>query len=107
MESMNITIDTILAIAGGISIVGGAWAVICRWISPAFKITRRVEILERKADNDFRMLVGLSEMNSAQNRAVVRLINHMINGNGVKEMQETQKELLDTIMEQNFKTSEK
>ncbi len=43
------TIQTILAICGGISVIGGAAAVIHKWIAPAVKLNDRVETLERHA----------------------------------------------------------
>ena len=39
-------IQTILAICGGISIIGGAGAVIVKVIKPAFHLTARVQKLE-------------------------------------------------------------
>lgn len=41
-----ITIKTILAICGGISIVGGAIAVIHRWLNPAINLKNKVEELD-------------------------------------------------------------
>ncbi len=38
--------EQILAICGGISIIGGAGAVIYKIIHPAFKFSNRVELLE-------------------------------------------------------------
>ena len=43
MEAMQL----ILAICGGVSIVGGAAAVIHKWINPAIRLNKRVEILEK------------------------------------------------------------
>ena len=45
-------IQFFLTICGGISIVGGAAAVIVKWIAPAFRLNRRVEVLE---DHDRRV----------------------------------------------------
>lgn len=52
MGAMEI-IQTILAICGGISIIGGAVAVIHNWISPAIKLNDRVETLERHDRRDY------------------------------------------------------
>lgn len=40
------TIQAILAVCGGISVIGGAVAVIHKWISPAIKLTTRVKSLK-------------------------------------------------------------
>lgn len=47
------TIQTILAICGGISVIGGAAAVIHKWIAPAFRMNSRVEALERHDKRDY------------------------------------------------------
>ena len=47
------TIQTILAICGGISVIGGAAAVIHKWIAPAVKLNDRVETLERHDKRDY------------------------------------------------------
>ena len=43
-------IQTILAICGGISIIGGAGAVIVKVIKPAFHLTARVQKLEEHSE---------------------------------------------------------
>ena len=48
------TVQTILAICGGISVIGGAAAVIHKWIAPAVKLNDRVETLERHDKRDLR-----------------------------------------------------
>ena len=47
------TIQTILAVCGGISVVGGAAAVIKKWIAPAVKLNDRVKVLGDNDTNDF------------------------------------------------------
>ena len=54
-------IQTILAICGGISIIGGAGAVIVKVIKPAFHLTARVQKLEEHSDKDYKRLVALGK----------------------------------------------
>ena len=58
-------IETILAICGGISIIGGAGAVIVKVIKPAFHLTARVQKLEEHSDKDYKRLVALENMETA------------------------------------------
>ena len=46
-------INTFLAICGGISIVGGAIAVVWKAIKPTVNLGKRVEVLEEKSNKDF------------------------------------------------------
>lgn len=43
-------VQIFLSICGGVSIVGGAAAVIFKWITPAFRLNKRVETLEEHLD---------------------------------------------------------
>ncbi len=87
----------ILAICGGISIVGGAGAWIYKVIRPFFLLNKRVEVLEEKADKDYRLLQKMSEGNRTQNRLLLSIINHMIDGNNIERMKETRDELTDLL----------
>ena len=44
--SISEFVQIFLSICGGVSIVGGAAAVIFKWITPAFRLNKRVETLE-------------------------------------------------------------
>ena len=55
------TIQTILAVCGGISVVGSAAAVIKKWIAPAVKLNDRVKILEEHDKNDFEAINDIKE----------------------------------------------
>ena len=55
------TIQTILAICGGISVIGGAAAVIHKWIAPAVKLNDRVETLERHDKRDYEAMQEIKE----------------------------------------------
>lgn len=48
--SISEFVQIFLSICGGVSIVGGAAAVIFKWITPAFRLNKRVETLEEHLD---------------------------------------------------------
>ena len=61
-------IEQILAVCGGISIIGGAGAVIYKIIYPALQFSQRVEQLEEHSENDYQRLKGLEEMQKQQSK---------------------------------------
>ena len=54
-------IQFFLSICGGVSIIGGAVAVIFKWITPAFRLNKRVGILEDHDKRDFEALKRIAE----------------------------------------------
>lgn len=48
--SISEFVQIFLSICGGVSIIGGAAAVIFKWITPAFRLNKRVETLEEHLD---------------------------------------------------------
>ena len=99
MQNLTITISTILAVCGGISVIGGAGALNHKWIRPAVKLNNRVCELERKVGNDYKVLHRLDKTNSAQSMAMISLINHMIDGNGIEKMKVTRDKLIEVLAE--------
>ncbi len=97
-------VTTLLAICGGVSVIGGAWAVVAKFLSPAVKLHVTVqnqqkqiaEIIE-KLDNDFRLLKECKEVDRLICRSLLDITNHMIYGNHTSDMKKTQKALLDYL----------
>ena len=54
--SISEFVQIFLSICGGVSIVGGAAAVIFKWIAPAFRLNKRVERLEEHDKRDYESL---------------------------------------------------
>ena len=75
------TVQLLLSICGGISIIGGAVAVIHKWISPAIKLNERVEVLEQP-ERDSMILEVLSTMLDSQ-----------ISGNNTEQLKKTREKL--------------
>ena len=67
-------IQFFLSVCGGVSIIGGAAAVIFKWITPAFRLNKRVETLEEHDKRDYESLqriAGARFINSGS------IINHV------------------------------
>lgn len=95
------TINAILAICGGISIIGGAIAVIWKWIKPAVSFKKRIERLEEKADNDYESIKRIEDMQAAMCQAMIAIMDHDITGNHVEGLKKTKADLVKKLTE-NF-----
>ena len=96
---MDITefIQFFLAICGGISLVGGAAAVIFRWIAPAFRLNKRVEVLEDHDKRDFEALKRIEERDALILKVLSTMLDSQITGNNVEELKKTKKELTEYL----------
>lgn len=95
-------IQEFLAICGGISIIGGAAAVIHRWIAPAVKLNERVEVLEDHDQKNFETLKRISERDSLILEVLLTMLDSQITGNNVEQLKKT-KEKLTAYLAQNQK----
>ena len=84
--SISEFVQIFLSICGGVSIVGGAAAVIFKWITPAFRLNKRVERLEEHDKRDSLILEVLSTMLDSQ-----------ISGNNVEELKKTKQKLTEYL----------
>lgn len=91
--------QTLLSICGAVSIVGGAGAIIVKVIKPAFKLSKRVELLEQYNQADYQRLKALEEMQKQQSKSLAAMLNHQITGNGIENMKKIRDELLESIID--------
>ena len=92
-------LQQILAICCGISLIGGAGAVIYKIIYPALQFSNRVSQLEEHSENDYQRLKGLEEMQKQQSKCLAAMLNHQITGNGIESMKKIRDELLESIID--------
>lgn len=104
MESINITLETILALFGGITVLAGGVKVIIGLTSPFKKLHKRVEVVEHRVDshegylrNDKASIDELSMSIKENRRMNIALLNHFIDGNGVEHMKEMRDTLQDKL----------
>lgn len=86
-------IQFFLSICGGVSIVGGAAAVIFKWIAPALRLNKRVEILEDHDKRDFETLKRIAERDSLILEVLSTMLDSQINGDNVEELKKTKQKL--------------
>lgn len=91
------TMQTILSICGGISIVGGAAAVVFKWITPAFRLNKRVETLEEHDKRDYESLQRIAERDSLILEVLSTMLDSQISGNNVEELKKTKQKLTEYL----------
>ena len=94
------TVQLLLSICGGITIIGGAVAVIRKWISPAIKLNKRVEVLEQHDRQDFETLKRISERDSMILEVLSTMLDSQISGNNTDQLKKT-RETLTQYLAQN------
>ena len=85
--------QTLLAVAGGIVLIGNAAALIYKWLRPAYQLTQRVKTLEEHDRKDYETIEALRELSKAQCSALLSIINHMIDGNNKEDMKKTREQI--------------
>lgn len=113
MDLMNFA-DTFLKICGGISVIGGAGAIIWRCVSPAVKMKDRVERLEEiadpglkdriesledKADKDYKAILKLHELQAGMCQGIIAIMNHEIDGNHIEGLKKRRDDLIEMLTE--------
>lgn len=91
--SISEFIQVFLSICGGVSIVGGAAAVIFRWITPAFRLNKRVEVLEDHDRRDYENLKRIADRDSLILEVLSTMLDSQISGNNVEELKKMKQKL--------------
>ena len=86
-------IQFFLSICGGVSIIGGAAAGIFKWIAPAFRLNKRVEILEDHDKRDFETLKRIAERDSLILEVMSTMLDSQISSDNVEELKKTKQKL--------------
>lgn len=87
-------INTFLAICGGISIVGGAVAIIWKAVNPAVKLGKRVEVLEKKSKNDYESIEDIKSAQSLLCQGMIAMIDAQLSGNNVENLKKTKDNMI-------------
>ncbi|NBI65081.1 CTP synthase [Clostridiales bacterium] len=92
-------LQTLLAIGGGIVLIGNVGSVFYKAFHPAAQVKRDVEELKDHDRKDFEAIQHLNKMNKAQCSLLLSMINHMIDGNGIEKMKETRDDIQKMLSE--------
>lgn len=88
---------TILELCSIIIAIGGAGAVLARWLSPGFKLAKRVDKLEIAVS----AMTDIKEMNSMLCRGMMSLIEHELTGNGIDKLKTVKNEIQDYLIDRS------
>lgn len=102
------TIQTILAICGGISVIGGAAAVLSgaykKYKKPTSDLESRIVVIEsdikeikRKLDNDYDSIKSNRDDMNLLMRSLFCLIENKITGNNIEGLKKTRDELINAL----------
>lgn len=91
--SISEFVQIFLSICGGVSIIGGAAAVIFKWITPAFRLNKRVETLEEHDRRDYESLQRIAERDSLILEVLSTMLDSQISGNNVEELKKQNRSL--------------
>lgn len=86
-------IVVLLAIAGGITVIGNAAKTLRDWFKPATDLQSRMEQAESHIDNDNKRLNSLEESNKLLLRGMNVLIEHEVTGNHTEELERVQADI--------------
>lgn len=91
--SISEFVQIFLSICGGVSIIGGAAAVIFKWITPAFRLNKRVETLEEHDRRDYESLRRIAERDSLILEVLSTMLDSQISGHNVEELKKQNRSL--------------
>lgn len=91
--SISEFVQIFLSICGGVSIIGGAAAVIFKWITPALRLNKRVGTLEEHDRRDYESLRRIAERDSLILEVLSTMLDSQISGNNVEELKKTKQKL--------------
>lgn len=92
-------INQILAVCGGISIIGGAVAVVFGWLKPALKLGDRVNKLEENGKKDYKRYQKLEETQALLCQGMIALIDNQITGNNIEGLKKTKEAMIKHLSE--------
>lgn len=90
--------QTVLAICGGVSIIGGAIKLIISAFSPYKKLVKEVNEHDEKLSSDDDRLKALEDGNKMLLKCQLVVIEHLATGNHIDKLKETQEELQEFLI---------
>ena len=92
-------INTFLAICGGVTVVGGTIAVICKAVNPAVNLGKRVEVLEEKSAKDYEAINDIKDAQSILCQGMIALIDSRLTGNNEENLKKTKDSMIRYLAE--------
>lgn len=96
---MIITWNDILAISSAIVVVGGGVGYIAKLIKPVKALKSTVESHSKMLDRDNKRFLELEDATKVQNKVLLALVSHEINGNSIDKLKQAKESLEDYLIE--------
>ena len=93
-------INAVLAVCGGISIIGGAGVVVWKVVRPALSMSRRLETVEARTERDYKELREISARDSLILETLSTMLDSQITGNNVEQLKEQKRKLISYLAKQ-------
>lgn len=90
---------TFLAWGGAIVLFGNICGVIYKLVKPGIAMREKVRELDMHDKTDYKRLAHLEDQNREQCKALLAIINHMIDGNHVEQMKKTRESIINLLDE--------
>jgi len=90
--------QTVLAICGGVSIIGGAIKLIISTFNPYKKLIKEVDEHDEKLSNNDDRLKELEDGTKMLLKCQLVVIEHLTTGNHIDKLKETQEELQEFLI---------
>lgn len=95
----------IAAILAGIVLITNAAVALYKWVAPAIKAKKtmeeheeRLKKIEEHEKQDLETLKEIKVYQRSQTKAVLSIVNHMLDGNGVEKLKESREDLTELLL---------
>ena len=96
---MQITWDKLLAVFGGISIIGGGMLMIKHWISPALKYSHRLTAIEKERKQDRDSIQDIQQCNQLLCKGMLALMESQLTGNNHEKLKVVKDQMQEYLIE--------
>ena len=87
-----------LWVVGVIAAIGAASTYIAKAVKPARDLTKRLDVCEKKLDNDNKRLIEQEEGTRVICKAMLALLDHAVTGNSVERIKDARTTLSDYLI---------
>ncbi len=98
MENTSITIQTILAFFGGVSVIGGGLTVIIKMLNPFKILNEKVKSHDTMLENDNKRLKSIEETNKVICKSMFALLDHEITGNSIEKLKNAKQDMQEYLI---------
>lgn len=99
MTDINVVLSVVLAVCGGISVVGGAIGMVVKLFKPYTNMKQQLEDHDDQIKQNHELCLQNEESNKLQLKCLLRLVDHEITGNSIDKLKAVKTEIQDYLLE--------